>query len=79
MEHVGEFTPSGKNDYTPITINGVEVTIFKRWTLALVKREADGEALEMASTRAWREVLGYDSSTTAKEVMAEIERIRSAA
>jgi hypothetical protein len=63
----------------PFYVNGVHVDKYKAWTLALVKREADGEVLEMASTNAWREVLGYDSSTTAKEVMVEVERIRNAA
>ena len=59
---------------TDITINGVIVTPFKQWAVNLVKREASGEQLEIVSTEAWREVLGYGKDADAKTVLAEIRK-----
>lgn len=69
MKQASEFTSVGQNDYQPITVNGVEVTVWKRWAVALMKREAGGEQIESISREAWREVLGFGKEVTAGQAL----------
>ena len=58
------------------TFNGVLITHYKRWAVALMKREASGEQIPYISREAWREVLGFSKDYSAK---AGVEKLRSAA
>lgn len=51
------------------TINGVPITHYKRWTYALILREADGGQIDYESAKAWREVLGFSKETTPEQAM----------
>ena len=44
------------------------------WAYRLMRREAAGESIEHVSVIAWREVLGFDRDTTAKQAMEQTER-----
>lgn len=74
MKQAGGFTTSDANAYRSITVNGVEITIWKRWATALVKREASGEQLPQLSKESWREVLNYGKDADAKTVRDEISK-----
>ncbi len=50
-----------------------------RWAFRLVEREASGEQIETISREAWREVLGFDKDTTARQALESINKTRAAA
>lgn len=59
------------------TINGVPITHYKRWTYALIRREADGEQIDSEAAQAWREVLGFSKTTTAEQALKTKKEIEN--
>lgn len=54
---------------TTFTINGHEITSFKRWAYALILREANGDQVDILAAATWREVLGFSKTTTPEQAL----------